>query len=84
VFALPKSGRERIVPMCEWAAEAVRPHLKEYPPTPCSLPWEKPTGLPRPQGPGLHTPHVRPHVAELPPRSPQCHRHTHEGPFRWL
>lgn len=47
VFALPKSDRERIVPMGEWAAEAIRLHLKEYPPTPCSLPWEKPIGKPK-------------------------------------
>jgi hypothetical protein len=33
--------------MGEWAAEAIRRHLKEYPPTPCTLPWEKPTGKPR-------------------------------------
>ncbi|WP_051468439.1 tyrosine-type recombinase/integrase [Actinomadura oligospora] len=44
VFALPKNDRERIVPLPDWAAEAVREHIDRYPPRPYTLPWEKANG----------------------------------------
>ncbi|MER5619944.1 site-specific integrase [Streptosporangium sp. NPDC002544] len=44
VYALPKNDRERVVPLPQWAAEAIRQHVKAYPPLVCSLPWEKPSG----------------------------------------
>jgi integrase len=42
VYALPKNDRERIVPLPQWAAEAIRLHVKAHPPVVWSLPWEKP------------------------------------------
>ncbi|MFI6811873.1 tyrosine-type recombinase/integrase [Nonomuraea sp. NPDC050328] len=47
VFALPKNDKERIVPLPDWAAAAVRAHVAKFPPLPCTLPWEKLTGTPR-------------------------------------
>ncbi|TDE24060.1 hypothetical protein E1295_45435 [Nonomuraea mesophila] len=44
VFALPKNDRERVVPLPEWAAAAIKRHLSTYPPLACSLPWEKVDG----------------------------------------
>ncbi|MEZ7129257.1 tyrosine-type recombinase/integrase [Nonomuraea sp. AD125B] len=44
VFALPKNDRERIVPLPDWAAGAVKRHVSPYPPLVCSLPWEKVDG----------------------------------------
>ncbi|GAA3120363.1 hypothetical protein GCM10010466_09110 [Planomonospora alba] len=44
VYALPKSDRERLVPLPSWAAQAIRLHVERYPPLLCSLPWEKPGG----------------------------------------
>ncbi|GAA1618941.1 hypothetical protein GCM10009733_014090 [Nonomuraea maheshkhaliensis] len=41
VFALPKNDRERVVPLPNWAAEAIKRHVSAYPPLACSLPWEK-------------------------------------------
>ena len=46
VFALPKNDRERVIPLSEWAIGAVKRHIEKYPPQPCTLPWEKPTGKP--------------------------------------
>lgn len=44
VFALPKNDRERVVPLPAWTAQHIRLHTTKYPPTPCSLPWERPDG----------------------------------------
>ncbi|MFI7460943.1 tyrosine-type recombinase/integrase [Nonomuraea sp. NPDC049646] len=44
VFALPKNDRERVVPLPEWAAEAIKRHVSTHPPLTCSLPWEKTDG----------------------------------------
>ncbi|WP_062431580.1 tyrosine-type recombinase/integrase [Herbidospora daliensis] len=44
VFALPKNDRERVVPLPEWTAEAIRRHVAAFPPLTCSLPWEKLNG----------------------------------------
>jgi integrase len=46
VFALPKSDRERIVPLADWTIEAIRRHIEKYPPLPYTLPWEKLNGKP--------------------------------------
>ncbi|HEV2377570.1 MAG TPA: site-specific integrase [Streptosporangiaceae bacterium] len=51
LFALPKNDRERVIPLSEWAIQAVRRHIEEYQPRVCTLPWEKPTGKP-------HTCHI--------------------------
>lgn len=44
VFALPKSDRERVVPLPAWAAQTLRVFTATHKPEPYSLPWEKPTG----------------------------------------
>ncbi|MEZ0074921.1 tyrosine-type recombinase/integrase [Planotetraspora sp. GP83] len=44
VFALPKNDRERMAPLPEWTATAIKRHIKVYPPLACSLPWEKLNG----------------------------------------
>ncbi|WP_055478094.1 tyrosine-type recombinase/integrase [Sphaerimonospora mesophila] len=44
VYALPKNDRERVVPLPQWAAEAIERHVKAHRPLVCSLPWEKPNG----------------------------------------
>ncbi|MEV0307457.1 tyrosine-type recombinase/integrase [Nonomuraea fuscirosea] len=44
VFALPKNDRERVVPLPDWAAEAVKRHVSACPPLTCSLPWERVDG----------------------------------------
>jgi integrase len=44
VYALPKNDRERVVPLPEWAAEAIQEHVATCPPLTCSLPWERPNG----------------------------------------
>jgi len=44
IFALPKNDRERIIPLSDWAVEAVQEHIRKYPPRPCTLPWEKTDG----------------------------------------
>jgi integrase len=41
VFALPKNDRERIIPLADWAIEAIQRHISKYPPRPCTLPREK-------------------------------------------
>ncbi|WP_157518739.1 tyrosine-type recombinase/integrase [Herbidospora mongoliensis] len=44
IFALPKNDRERVVPLPEWTAEAIRRHVAAFPPLTCSPPWEKLNG----------------------------------------
>lgn len=46
IFALPKNDRERIIPLSDWDIQAVRRHIRTYPPRPYTLPWEKPGGKP--------------------------------------
>jgi integrase len=46
VFALPKSDRERIIPLADWTITAIQRHVDKYVPRPCTLPWEKLTGKP--------------------------------------
>jgi integrase len=47
VFALPKSDKERTVPMPDWVAQYLKTHVQRHKPRPYTLPWEKPTGAPR-------------------------------------
>lgn len=47
VYALPKSDRERSVPLPDWAAQAVRLHVQRVPPLVWTMPWERPGGRPR-------------------------------------
>ncbi len=42
VFGMPKNDKERRVPLPDSVAEAVRVHLKEFPPVAVTLPWEDP------------------------------------------
>jgi hypothetical protein len=44
---LPKNDRERIIPLSDWAIQAVQRNIDKHPPEPCTLPWEKPNGKPR-------------------------------------
>lgn len=44
VYALSKSDKERIVPLPAWTAAVLRVHMAHNPPTPVTLPWERPTG----------------------------------------
>lgn len=46
VFALPKNDRERIIPLSDWDIQVLRRHIREYPPRPYTLPWEKLDGKP--------------------------------------
>ncbi|MFI9817608.1 tyrosine-type recombinase/integrase [Saccharothrix variisporea] len=46
VFALPKNDRERTVPLSPGGAQALREHIRKYPPQPLTLPWEKVDGAP--------------------------------------
>jgi integrase len=48
VYALPKNDHERDVPLPEWAAAAIRAHLSAHATWPCTLPWEKTSGVPQP------------------------------------
>ncbi|MGW4638907.1 site-specific integrase [Sphaerisporangium sp. NPDC004334] len=44
VYALPKNDRERVVPLPDWVAEALRVHTQKYKALVCSLPWEQQNG----------------------------------------
>ncbi|MET8142725.1 site-specific integrase [Sphaerisporangium sp. NPDC005288] len=44
VYALPKNDRERVVPLPDWVAEALRVHIHKYKALVCSLPWEQLNG----------------------------------------
>lgn len=44
VFALPKGGRTREVPLPPSVAVALAAHMKAYPPKAVTLPWRTPTG----------------------------------------
>lgn len=44
VFAPPKRGKERDVPLPDRVASALRAHLDEFPPSRVTLPWLRPDG----------------------------------------
>ncbi|MEU6677691.1 tyrosine-type recombinase/integrase [Streptomyces sp. NPDC046925] len=44
VFALPKGGKTRDVPLPGPVADALRAHMKRYPPVEITLPWRKADG----------------------------------------
>jgi integrase len=46
VFALPKGGKERDVPLPDTVALRLSAHLQAFPPTVVTLPWETPDGKP--------------------------------------
>jgi integrase len=47
VFAPPKGGRVRDVPLPSSVSEALARHLEEFPPLEITLPWRTPDGKPR-------------------------------------
>jgi integrase len=47
VFALPKSDKERTVPMPKWVSQHLKTHIQNHKPRPYTLPWEKPNGKPK-------------------------------------
>jgi integrase len=44
VFALPKNDRTRKVPMAASMLAGLKVHMTKFPPTPLTLPWERPNG----------------------------------------
>ncbi len=44
VFALPKGGKTRDVPLPGPVADALRAHMKQFPPVEITLPWKTPDG----------------------------------------
>ncbi|MGW3117291.1 tyrosine-type recombinase/integrase [Streptomyces sp. NPDC001107] len=46
VFALPKGGKTRTVPLPESVARALEAHMAQHPPTPVTLPWRSVDGSP--------------------------------------
>ncbi|MGW2865019.1 tyrosine-type recombinase/integrase [Streptomyces sp. NPDC001205] len=44
VFALPKGGKTRDVPLPGPVADALRAHMKQFPPVEITLPWKTPGG----------------------------------------
>ncbi|MFI6059871.1 hypothetical protein [Streptomyces sp. NPDC051286] len=44
VFALPKGGKDRDVPLPSTVADALKTHSKEHPPIRVTLPWRTPDG----------------------------------------
>jgi integrase len=46
VYALPKGGKERDVPLPDTIALRLSAHLQAFPPTGVTLPWETPDGKP--------------------------------------
>ncbi|MFJ9754208.1 tyrosine-type recombinase/integrase [Streptomyces sp. NPDC101149] len=44
VFALPKGGKTRDVPLPGPVADALRAHVKQFPPVEITLPWKTPDG----------------------------------------
>ncbi|WP_328396670.1 site-specific integrase [Streptomyces sp. NBC_00390] len=46
VFALPKGGKTRTVPLPESVARALETHIAQYPPTAVTLPWRSVDGSP--------------------------------------
>jgi integrase len=46
VFALPKHGRTRKIPLSSRVAEALSAYIQQFPPTPVTLPWDQRGGRP--------------------------------------
>ncbi|MFG2119567.1 tyrosine-type recombinase/integrase [Streptomyces sp. NPDC048710] len=46
VFALPKGGKRRTVPLPEGVARSLKEHIRQYPPTAVTLPWRSVDGPP--------------------------------------
>lgn len=46
VFALPKNDKTRTVPLPGWVARTLEEHIRDRPPQPYTLPWERPGGPP--------------------------------------
>lgn len=46
VFSLPKGGKTREVPLPDEVGLRLGAHIQAYSPTPVTLPWKKPTGVP--------------------------------------
>jgi integrase len=46
VFALPKGGKTRVVPLSPGVLERITSHIEEHPPAPTTLPWQDPAGDP--------------------------------------
>ncbi|MBJ6634685.1 tyrosine-type recombinase/integrase [Streptomyces sp. I5] len=46
VFALPKGGKTRTVPLPESVMRSLEAHIEKYPPMPVSLPWRSVDGSP--------------------------------------
>jgi integrase len=46
VFAPPKRGKSRVVPLAESVDKALNAHAGEWPPMPVTLPWKQPDGKP--------------------------------------
>ncbi|PWI43286.1 site-specific integrase [Streptomyces sp. ICBB 8177] len=44
VFAPPKRAKERDVPLADSVAQALKRHIKDYPPVAVTLPWLRPDG----------------------------------------
>lgn len=47
MFALPKGGKERDIPLPDSLALLLAEHIRKYPPIPMTLPWQTPDGKPR-------------------------------------
>lgn len=46
VFALPKGGKTRVVPLSCAVLDHITAHLKDFPPSKITLPWDNPDGEP--------------------------------------
>lgn len=46
VFALPKGGKTRVVPLSCAVLDHITAHLKDFPPSTITLPWDNPDGEP--------------------------------------
>ncbi len=46
VFALPKGGKRRVVPLASGVLRAIREHMRLFPPVEVTLPWRDPEGDP--------------------------------------
>jgi integrase len=47
VYGPPKGGKPRTVPLPRQVAEALSEHIRQFPPTEVTLPWQAPDGNPR-------------------------------------
>lgn len=60
IFALPKGGKTREVPLPDSVANRLRRHAEEFPPMPFTLPWAKLDSESRTVTLFLYTPDIRP------------------------